>query len=119
MKMEKSNIEVLKARVPCAVVLDQAGFAIDLKGSTRRALKYRRGDDIVIVIHEGKGWFDPRSDAKGDVFSLVGHLESVPFTEVLRRIAGLVGVVPREPAWTGPVRQRVPIAGVGDLVLSA
>jgi hypothetical protein len=32
-------------------------------------MKYRRGDAIIIVIHDGKGWFDPLSDGKGDVYS--------------------------------------------------
>jgi hypothetical protein len=50
-------------------VLETFGFAVDLKESTPKAVKYRRGDDIIIVIHDGKGWFDPLSDAKGDVRS--------------------------------------------------
>ena len=83
--MEKTDIEELRSRVPCAAALQKAGFAIDLKESTRRAVKYRRGDDIIIVIHHGKGWFDARSEAKGDVFSLVEHLDGVGFVEVLQR----------------------------------
>ncbi|WP_204278125.1 hypothetical protein, partial [Escherichia coli] len=75
----------LRDRVLCAAVLENAGFAIDLKESTRRAVKYRRSGKIVIVIHEGRGWFDPLSDAKGDVFSLVEHLDRVPFVDVLER----------------------------------
>ena len=65
---------------PCAAVLEQAGFAVDRKESTRRAVKYRRGDDIIIVIHEGKGWFDPLSDAKGDVFrwSSISTVSALP-----------------------------------------
>ena len=31
--------------------------------------------EIVIVTHGGAGWRDPNSDAKGDVFRLVQHLE--------------------------------------------
>ncbi|OYX08056.1 MAG: hypothetical protein B7Z15_15420, partial [Rhizobiales bacterium 32-66-8] len=112
--MEKADIEELRARVPCAVVLDQAGFAIDLKESTRRAVKYRRGDDIVIVIHDGKGWFDPLSDAKGDVFLLVDHLDRMPFTQVLQRVAELVGFVPGKPAWTRPARDHAPDVGVDE-----
>ncbi len=72
--MEQRELEELKGRVLCAAVLEKAGFAIDLKESTRRAVKHRRGSDIIIVIHEGRGWFDPLSDAKGDVFSLIQHL---------------------------------------------
>ncbi|TIU17893.1 MAG: hypothetical protein E5W49_18925, partial [Mesorhizobium sp.] len=72
---------------PCAAVLERAGFAVDRKESTKRAIKYRRGGDIIIVIHDGKGWFDPLSDAKGDVFRLVEHLEGVPFVEALDHVA--------------------------------
>lgn len=113
-KMEKKDIEELRARVPCAAVLEKAGFAIDLKESTRKAVKYRRGDDIVIVIHEGRGWFDPLSDAKGDVFSLVEHLKGIPFVEVLDHVASLVGFVPKEPVWTRRSRERDLDLGIPD-----
>ena len=110
--MEKKDIEELRERVPCAAVLEKAGFAIDLKESTRKAIKYRRGDDIVIVIHDGKGWFDPLSDAKGDVFSLVEHLDDIGFAEVLQRVSDLVGFVPKEPVWTRPARETEPTASI-------
>jgi len=103
--MEKNELKELRDRVQCAAVLEQAGFAIDLKESTRKAVKYRRGDDIIIVIHEGRGWFDPLSDAKGDVFSLVEHLDRVPFAEVIERVASMVGIAPKEPVWARPARE--------------
>lgn len=112
--MEKKDIEELRARVPCAAVLEKAGFAIDLKGSTRKAVKYRRGDDIIIVIHDGKGWFDPLSDVKGDVFSLVEHLDDIGFAEVLQRVSELVGFVASEPVWTKRSRERDPDLGIPD-----
>jgi len=112
--MERSDIEALKARVPCMAVLDEAGFAIDMKESTRRARKYRRGDDIIIVIHDGKGWFDPRSDAKGDVFTLVDYLEKMPFADVLHRVTGLVGFVSQEPTWIRTMWPQASIASVGE-----
>ncbi|NJO54890.1 MAG: DUF3991 domain-containing protein [Bacteroidales bacterium] len=111
--METSAVEDLKERVSCAAVLERAGFAIDLKESTRRAIKHRRGDNIIIVIHEGRGWFDPRSEAKGGVFSLIQHLDGVAFPEALVRAADLVGFVPAEPSWTSPLQDReapVPIS---------
>jgi hypothetical protein len=97
--MERTELEELRERVPCAAVLEKAGFAIDLRQSTRKAVKYRRGDAIVIVIHAGRGWFDPLSEAKGDVFSLVEHLDGVAFVEGLDRVASLVGYIPKHPAW--------------------
>lgn len=112
--VEKRDIKDLRDRVPCAALLEQSDFAIDLKESTRRAVKYRRGDDIIIVIHDGKGWFDPLSDAKGDVFSLVAHLEDIGFAEVLQRVSELVGFVPSEPVWTRQPRDHAPNIGVPE-----
>ncbi len=39
--MKQREREELKGRVLCAAVLEKAGFAIDLKESTRRAVKHR------------------------------------------------------------------------------
>lgn len=113
-KMEKNELEELRDRVQCAAVLEQAGFAIDLKESTRRAVKYRGGGGIIIVIHDGRGWFDPLSDAKGDVFSLVEHLDGVSFVEALDRVAALVGFVPTEPVWTRVTRETEPVAAIPE-----
>jgi hypothetical protein len=106
--MEKAELEELKEKVPCGAVLEHCGFALDLKESTRRAMKYRRGDAIIIAIHDGKGWFDPLSDAKGDVYSLVQHLDGCDFLEAFAQVASLVGFVPSEPAWTRQPRDREP-----------
>ncbi|MGQ8634694.1 DUF3991 domain-containing protein, partial [Agrobacterium sp. DKPNP3] len=100
--MEKQKLEDLRDRVPCAALLQRAGFAIDVKESTRKAVKYRRGAEIVIVIHEGRGWFDPLSDAKGDVFGLAEHLDGVTFVEALDRVAELIGVIAGNPVWSAP-----------------
>jgi len=103
--MEKSDIEILREQVSCAAVLARAGWSIDQKESTRRAVKYRRGDgEIIIVIHDGKGWFDPLSEAKGDVFSLAAHLDGSGFAKALETVAGLIGFEATEPAWTRPAR---------------
>ncbi|MBX5166801.1 MULTISPECIES: DUF3991 and toprim domain-containing protein [unclassified Rhizobium] len=103
--MEKQKLEDLRDCVPCSTLLEQAGFAIDAKESTRKAQKYRRGAEIVIVIHGGRGWFDPLSDAKGDVFGLAEHLEGVTFVEALDRVAELIGVIARDPIWSRPARK--------------
>ncbi|WP_245482200.1 DUF3991 and toprim domain-containing protein [Mesorhizobium sp. M4A.F.Ca.ET.050.02.1.1] len=92
-----SDVEELRSGVLCAAVLERAGFAVDQKESTRRAVKFRRGAEIIIVIHDGKGWFDPLSEAKGDVFHLVEHLEGVRFVEALDHVANLIGFVSRYP----------------------
>ena len=72
------EIEELRDKVHCAVVLERTPppWKLDRKESTRLSLKYRRGKgEILIVSHAGRGWWDPTSDAKGDVFRLVQRLE--------------------------------------------
>lgn len=96
--MTPREIEDLRARVPCTHLLEHQSWLLDIKESTARAPKYRRGPgEIVIVIHGGKGWFDPLSDAKGDVFSLAQHLLRTGFAEAAAVVAGLVGFVPHTP----------------------
>jgi hypothetical protein len=112
--MEKAELEELKEKVPCGAVLEHCGFALDLKESTRRAMKYRREAAIIIVIHAGKGWFDPLSDGKGDVFRLVEHLEGVSFVEAMNDVADLVGFVPTEPAWERRSRDRRPDLSIAE-----
>lgn len=102
--MEKKELEDLRARVSCAAVLENADFTVDIKESTHKAIKYRRGTEIVIVIHEGQGWFDPLSDAKGDVFRLVEHLHGGSFVEAFHRIASLTSFVEKKPVWQRPIR---------------
>ncbi|MBB5553338.1 MULTISPECIES: DUF3991 and toprim domain-containing protein [Rhizobium] len=97
--MKRREIEALREQVRCAAVLEHAGFAIDAKESTRRAVKFRRGGEIIIVTYEGRGWFDPLSEAKGDVFRLVEHLDRVGFLEGVERVAALVGFQITEPEW--------------------
>ncbi|ARM91115.1 hypothetical protein RHEC894_PC00080 (plasmid) [Rhizobium sp. CIAT894] len=110
--MNRSELEELKDKVSCAAVLDKAGFVIDLKESTRRAVKCRRAGEIIIIIHEGKGWFDPLSDAKGDVFSLVKHLAGVSFADGLHHVADLIGYEPTFPQWQRPDRGVMPSPAV-------
>jgi Protein of unknown function (DUF3991)/Toprim-like len=103
--MERKDLEDLRDKVRCGAVLETEGWKIDSKESTSRAVKYRRGDgEIVIVTHGGKGWFDPMSDAKGDVFGLSEHLGSFGFVEALERVGDLVGFVTSPPVWTKPCR---------------
>lgn len=107
--MKRSEIEKLREEVGCAAVLSGVGFAIDKKESTRRAVKFRRAAEIIIVTHDGHGWFDPLSNAKGDVFSLVAHLESADFPTCCERVASLVGL-----ALSMPVLQRTSSPTLSD-----
>ena len=98
MKDPRREVEELRAGVNCATVLEKAtpAWLLDRKESSQRCLKYRRdAGEIVIVTHGGAGWWDPNSDAKGDVFRLVQHLEpSLNFGEVRKMLRPLAGVRP-------------------------
>jgi hypothetical protein len=78
--------------------------------TTINCLKYRRGSgEIVIVNHDGRGWWDPLSEAKGDVFSLVQHLEpSLNFAQARHLLRGFVGIAPTFPEALRVRRVRVP-----------
>ncbi len=92
------EIEQLKAGVNCAALLERmgGGWRLDERESSRHNLKYRRGvGEIIIVNHDGKGWWDPGSTAKGDVFNLAQHLDpSLNFGQVRRALREMVGVAP-------------------------
>jgi hypothetical protein len=100
--MRREEIEKLREAVRCAVLLEQAGFAVDVKQSTRRAVKFCRGGEIIIVTHEGRGWFDPLGDDTGDVFALAGSLEHLGFPEAVDRVGDLVGVKAAPVTWKKP-----------------
>jgi hypothetical protein len=99
--MSDPEIEDLRNKVHCAVVLERTPppWMLDRKESTKLSLKYRRGKgEILIVSHGGKGWWDPTSDAKGDVFSLVQRLEpGVNFGHVRKRLREFAGLTPSFP----------------------
>lgn len=98
-KMKREDIEALRAKVSCEALLERAGYEIDLKESTRRAVKYRQGGNIIIVTHAGRGWFDPLSDDKGDVFGLAMFLDNIPFPSAAEAVASLVGFQLSRPEW--------------------
>ncbi|MFT9091321.1 MAG: DUF3991 and TOPRIM domain-containing protein [Gluconacetobacter sp.] len=85
--------EDIRSQVRCAVVLENAGYALDKSGTTRRDAKYRRGKgETIIVRHEGRAWFDPGSDGRGDVFALYQHLHRVDFRTAIEEVAALKGI---------------------------
>ena len=97
----RPEIDELKASVSCATVLERLSpvWRLDAAESTRRSLKYRRGaGEIVIVNHDGRGWWDPLSPAKGDIFTLVRHLDpGLNFGAARRVLRGFVGIAPAFP----------------------
>jgi len=96
-----AELELFRQTVNCAAVLEQmmGGWKLDVRQSTKRALKYRRGPaEIIIVNHEGHGWWDATGSAKGDVFNLVQHLDpSLNFGQVRQVLRRFVGVTPSYP----------------------
>ncbi|MFT8642805.1 DUF3991 and toprim domain-containing protein [Gluconacetobacter sp.] len=96
--------------VPCAVLLERHGYALDRRESTRNCLKYRAGKgDTIIVNHEGRGWWDTGSDKKGDVFDLIRRLEpDLGWRDACAELGRLVGVEPEGAVY---VRQREAASG--------
>ena len=91
--MEDAELDLFREGVNCAALLERmaSGWKLDARESTRHALKYRRGSgEIIIVNHDGRGWWDATSSAKGDVFNLVQHLDpSLNFGQVRQVRRGL------------------------------
>jgi hypothetical protein len=101
MSEQEKDIEQLKASVSCAVLLERLPpvWQLDRAESSRACLKYRRGEgEILIVNHGGRGWWDPLSEAKGDIFNLAQHLEpGLSFPEARRMLCDFVGIAPAYP----------------------
>src|ERR1700760_4536051 len=116
--MRDQEIEELRDKVHCAVVLERTPppWQLDRKESTKLSLKYRRGKgEILIVSHGGRGWWDPTSDAKGDVFGLVQRLEpGINFGHVRKRLRDFAGVSPSFPIAERPRRGKAPDRPVAE-----
>jgi len=112
MSDQDEELELFRSGVSCAVVLENMGrgWKLDRKQSTPRALKYRCGaGNILIINHGGRGWWDPLSAAKGDVFDLVQHLDpGLTFRQVRQALRRFVGVVPRLATALPESRRRNP-----------
>ena len=95
------EIKELRDKVHCGVVLERTPppWKLDRRESTKLSLKYRRGKgEILIVSHAGRGWWDPTSDAKGDVFGLVQRLEpGLTFGHARKRLREFAGLSPSFP----------------------
>jgi hypothetical protein len=95
---DDAELQLFRSSVNCAAILEGmvGGWKLDVRESTRSALKYRRGKgEVLIVSHDGRGWWDPLSQAKGDIFDLVQHLDrGLNFGQVRQVLRRFVGVVP-------------------------
>jgi hypothetical protein len=101
MHEQNAEIEWLKAGVSCAALLERLPpvWRLDRAESSRCSLKYRRGTgEILIVNHDGHGWWDPLSDRKGDIFTLVQDLDpGLSFGAARRLLRDFVGIAPTFP----------------------
>jgi hypothetical protein len=93
---QDAELVELKERVDCRTVLERAGWQLDERESTRRATKYRRGGgEIIIVTHDGKGWFDPLAEgARGDVVALAQRVWGGNLGHARKALRPLAGIVP-------------------------
>lgn len=109
-----AELTELRAGVSCALLLERDGYSLDKAESTRKCLKYRRGaGEVMIVNHDGQGWWDPMSQAKGDVFSLAQHLDpGLNFGQVRKMLRGLVGMAPAYPEAERRSEERKPAVPV-------
>lgn len=93
--MHDTELDALRNLVDCRTVLEQASWELDKAESTAHAVKYRGGTGrIVIVTHEGKGWFDPLDDARGDVLALAQHLWGGSLGHARKALRPLAGIAP-------------------------
>lgn len=89
------ELEDLRRLVDCRAVLEHAGWTLDARQSSVNCAKYRGGQaQIVIVTHQGQGWFDPLSDARGDVFALAQYLWGGTLGHARRALRPLAGIAP-------------------------
>ena len=109
---QDAELDLFRTTVNCATLLERLapGWRLDRRGSTRRALKYRRGNgEILIVNHDGRGWWDPLSAAKGDIFDLVQFLDpSLNFGQVRQVLRPFVGLAPTFPEALRPAKRTAP-----------
>lgn len=106
MSDDTAELEQLRAGVNCAALLERLPppWKLDAAESSRDCLKYRRGKgEIIIVNHGGRGWWDAGGTAKGDVFSLVQHLQpELNFGHARRLLREYLGLAPGYPRYEQP-----------------
>ena len=111
-RLARDELDELRARVDCRTVLEAGGWELDAKESTRGAVKYRNGAArIVIVTHEGKGWFDPLADRRGDALALAQYVWGGNLGHARKALRPLAGIAPK----LVPMRQSAaaPLADAG------
>ena len=109
---QDAELDLFRTTINCATLLERLapGWRLDRRESTRRALKYRRAKgEILIINHDGRGWWDPLSAAKGDIFDLVQFLDpSLTFGQVCQVLRPFVGIAPTFPEALRPAKRTAP-----------
>lgn len=96
MTMQNDELLELRERVDCRTVLERAGWKLDGQGSTRNCPKYRKGEaNIVLVTHEGRGWYDPLNGKRGDVLALAQHIWGGNLGHARKALRPLAGIAPK------------------------
>jgi len=89
------ELESLRNLVDCRSVLECAGWELDQAESSPNAAKYRgTAARIVIVTHQGRGWFDPLADARGDVIALAQYVWGGSLGHARKSLRPLAGLAP-------------------------
>ncbi len=114
-----AELEQMRAGVSCAVLLERfpPPWQLDKAESTRKCWKYRRGEgEILLVTHEGRGWWHPGSTAKGDIFKLVQFLDpSLNLGQVRKVLRPFVGLNPSFPSSPRPTKRDHPVVPFPEL----
>jgi len=106
-EQQREEMARLRESVSCIVVLEQNGYRRDKTESSRRHQKFRRGEgEIIIVTHEGRGWWCPcTSDGRGTVVDLVQFLNpGWAFPDVVQELRRISGIAPLETVYTRSAR---------------
>jgi hypothetical protein len=116
MSGQDQEIEELRAGVSCATLLERKAWKLDKTESTRHCWKYRcDAGGLLIVNHGGLGWWDPRSQARGDVFALAQFLEpGLNFGQVRHLLRALSGIAPAFPLALAAPKEKKPELSPAD-----
>lgn len=112
-ELSEGDRQAILSGVSCAALLEDNGYLLVAEKSTRHCLKYRKNDDILIVTHHDRGWWDARTPkgvpgSSGDIFALARRLDpEMTWREVCTHLGAKVGVEPKGAKY---VKERAPRA---------
>ncbi|WP_338333711.1 DUF3991 and TOPRIM domain-containing protein [Acetobacter sp. LMG 32666] len=109
-ELSDGDRQKIRNGVSCGLLLERNGYLLVKDKSTRKCLKYRKDQDIIIVNHGDRGWYGVYGIAdqcKGDVFDLMRLLNpSMKFREVCVELGNLVGIEPEGAAYVAQKKER-------------